>query len=61
MYRDFLFVTVLMQESDVGKYTISAIALINRGVTNNGFVIPPSPIRTIGDALLEKRISWRYY
>ncbi|WP_335059947.1 alkaline phosphatase family protein [Nostoc sp.] len=34
---------------------------VNNGVTNNGFVIPPSPIRTIGDALLEKRISWRYY
>ena len=29
--------------------------------TNNGFIIPPSPVRNIGDALLEKNISWRYY
>ena len=34
---------------------------VNNGVTNNGFVIPPSSVRTIGDALLEKNISWRYY
>src|SRR3954454_9027145 len=25
------------------------------------FVIPPSPLRTIGDALNEKGVSWRYY
>ncbi|MEH2294492.1 MAG: alkaline phosphatase family protein [Nostoc sp.] len=34
---------------------------VNKGVTNSGFVIPPSSVRTIGDALLEKNISWRYY
>jgi phospholipase C len=34
---------------------------VNNGVTNSGFVIPPSPVRNIGDALLEKNISWRYY
>ncbi len=34
---------------------------VNNAVTNNGFVIPPSSVRTIGDALLEKNISWRYY
>jgi phospholipase C len=32
------------------------------GTVNSGqFAIPPSNLRTIGDALLEKKISWRYY
>jgi phospholipase C len=32
------------------------------GSVNTGtFVIPPSPVRSIGDALLEKNVSWRYY
>ncbi len=34
---------------------------VNNGITNGGFVIPPSSVRTIGDALLEKDIPWRYY
>jgi phospholipase C len=29
--------------------------------TDRKFAIPPSSVRTIGDALLEKNISWRYY
>jgi phospholipase C len=32
------------------------------GTVNAGtFVIPPSTLRTIGDELLERNISWRYY
>jgi phospholipase C len=34
---------------------------VDNGITNSGFVIPPSSVRTIGDSLLEKNISWRYY
>jgi phospholipase C len=29
--------------------------------TGNPFTIPPSPVRTIADTLLEKNISWKYY
>ena len=29
--------------------------------TGNPFTIPPSPVRTIADTLLEKGISWKYY
>jgi phospholipase C len=29
--------------------------------TSNPFTIPPSPVRTIADVLLEKGISWTYY
>jgi phospholipase C len=29
--------------------------------TTDTFTIPPSPVRSIADALLEKNISWRYY
>jgi len=32
------------------------------GTVNHGqFVIPPSTLRTIGDELIEQKISWRYY
>ena len=32
------------------------------GTVDKGtFTIPPSSVRTIGDALLEKKVSWRYY
>jgi phospholipase C len=30
-------------------------------VNTNSFVIPPSSTRTIGDELLERGVSWRYY
>lgn len=30
-------------------------------VNTSTFTIPPSPVRTIGDTLLEKSISWKYY
>ncbi|KXV03693.1 phosphoesterase [Caballeronia megalochromosomata] len=30
-------------------------------VNTSDFTIPPSPVRTIGDTLLEKNISWKYY
>jgi phospholipase C len=29
--------------------------------TSSPFTIPPSPVRTIADSLLEKGISWKYY
>jgi phospholipase C len=29
--------------------------------TSSPFTIPPSPVRTIADTLLEKNISWKYY
>ncbi|WP_418789311.1 alkaline phosphatase family protein [Paraburkholderia pallida] len=30
-------------------------------VNTSTFTIPPSPVRTIGDTLLERNISWKYY
>lgn len=30
-------------------------------VNSSGFTIPPSSVRTIGDELLEKKVSWKYY
>lgn len=30
-------------------------------VNTNAFTIPPSPVRTIGDTLLAKGVSWKYY
>jgi phospholipase C len=30
-------------------------------VNTSAFTIPPSPVRTIGDSLLAKNISWKYY
>ncbi|WP_250456119.1 alkaline phosphatase family protein [Caballeronia sp. ATUFL_M2_KS44] len=33
----------------------------NGSVNTSEFTIPPSPVRTIGDTLLEKSISWKYY
>ncbi|MDN7179579.1 alkaline phosphatase family protein [Caballeronia sp. SEWSISQ10-4 2] len=30
-------------------------------VNTTTFTIPPSPVRTIGDTLLEKNVSWKYY
>jgi phospholipase C len=29
--------------------------------TGNPFTLPPSPVRTIADTLLEKGVSWKYY
>ncbi|TDY23060.1 phospholipase C [Paraburkholderia sp. BL6665CI2N2] len=29
--------------------------------TKSPFTIPPSPVRTIGDTLLERKIPWKYY
>ncbi|MGJ4939438.1 alkaline phosphatase family protein [Bradyrhizobium sp. HKCCYLS1011] len=31
------------------------------GALSGGSNLPPSPVRTIGDALIEKNISWAYY
>ena len=32
------------------------------GSVNTGtFVIPPTPVRNLGDALIDKNVSWRYY
>src|SRR6266436_4266120 len=31
------------------------------GALSGGTNVPPSPVRTIGDALIEKSISWAYY
>jgi phospholipase C len=31
------------------------------GALSGGTNLPPSPVRTIGDALMEKHISWAYY
>ena len=29
--------------------------------TSSQFTIPPSPVRTIGDTMLERKVSWKYY
>jgi phospholipase C len=33
----------------------------NGTVNTSSFTIPPSPVRTIADSLLERNISWKYY
>jgi len=36
-------------------------AFLPNGALAGGSSLPPSPVRTIGDALIEKQISWAYY
>jgi phospholipase C len=36
-------------------------AYTDTNAANTVFTIPPSPVRSIGDELLAKRISWKYY
>jgi phospholipase C len=36
-------------------------AYLPNGARAGGTTVPPSPVRTIGDALMEKSISWAYY
>jgi phospholipase C len=52
----------LLNNYNPGYYGNGANAYLDIGNPNETvFTIPPSPIRTIGDELIEKNISWAYY
>jgi phospholipase C len=44
-----------------GYFGNGAVASTDRSSHNTVFTVPPSTVRNIGDALLEKNISWSYY
>jgi phospholipase C len=54
----------LLNNYDPGYYgdgSVDSVANTKYGVSNGGFVIPPSPVPSIGDVLNQKNVSWRYY
>jgi phospholipase C len=52
----------LLNNYNPGYYGDGASAYADIGNPNETvFTIPPSPLRNIGDALIEKNISWAYY
>ena len=52
----------LLNNYNPGYYGDGASAYADIGNPNETvFTIPPSPLRTIGDQLMEKNISWAYY
>jgi phospholipase C len=51
----------LLNNYNPGYFGNGANAYTDHNVFNTRFTIPPSNVRNIGDALLEKDISWKYY
>jgi phospholipase C len=51
----------LLNNYNPGYFGDGSNAYTDHNVDNTPFTIPPSNLRNIGDALLEKNISWRYY
>jgi hypothetical protein len=52
----------LLNDYNPGYYGSGANAYADIGNPNETvFTIPPSPLHTIGDRLIEKNISWAYY
>ncbi len=52
----------LLNNYNPGYYGDGRNAYLDIGNPNETvFTIPPSPLRTIGDALMERNISWAYY
>ena len=51
----------LLNNYNPGYFGNGAVASTDVNKANTVFTIPPSTVRNIGDALLEKKISWKYY
>ena len=51
----------LLNNYNPGYFGDGSNAYTDNNVANTPFTIPPSSVRNIGDALLEKNISWKYY
>jgi phospholipase C len=51
----------LLNNYNPGYFGDGSNAYTDNNVANTPFTIPPSTLRNIGDALLEKNISWKYY
>ena len=51
----------LLNNYNPGYFGDGTNAYTDNNDNNTVFTIPPSTLRTIGDALLEKGISWKYY
>ncbi len=51
----------LLNNYNPGYFGNGANAFTDTNKANTVFTIPPSNLRNIGDALLEKNISWKYY
>ncbi len=51
----------LLNNYNPGYFGDGSNAYTDHNVNNTAFTIPPSSVRNIGDALLEKNISWKYY
>ena len=51
----------LLNNYNPGYFGNGANASTDTSKNNTVFTIPPSNVRNIGDALLEKNISWKYY
>ena len=51
----------LLNNYNPGYFGDGSNAYTDSNVANTPFTIPGSPLRSIGDAMLEKNISWKYY
>jgi len=51
----------LLNNYNPGYFGDGSNAYTDNNVANTPFTIPPSKVRNIGDALLEKGVSWKYY
>ena len=51
----------LLNNYNPGYFGDGSNAYTDNFVYNTAFTIPPSSVRNIGDALLEKNVSWKYY
>jgi len=51
----------LLNNYNPGYFGDGSNAYTDHNVNNTPFTIPPSSVRNIGDALLEKNVSWKYY
>ncbi len=51
----------LLNNYNPGYFGNGAVASTDNNKANTVFTVPPSTVRNIGDAMLEKNISWKYY
>ena len=51
----------LLNNYNPGFFGTGANAYTDTGMFNTVFTIPPTSVRSIGDELLAKNISWKYY
>jgi phospholipase C len=51
----------LLNNYNPGYFGDGSNAYTDHNVNNTPFTVPPSNVRNIGDALLEKKVSWAYY